>query len=173
MLRFTCSSRRWPDSSEADPRWSPPRSGTRCSPPLETFSFFTTMPNALAATTYADNYLIDVKFGIIMHVEASRAIRQPEVGAAKTSGSPPIHEWFSHVPIAAIRCLDPPITGGPEQPRLTGRVDTVSECRPDFRQSRARRSRWSVGACVQLGWCGKGPASSPTSQPSQQARRPR
>ena len=32
----------------------------------------------------ADNYLIDVKFGVIMDVEASRAIRQAEVGAAKT-----------------------------------------------------------------------------------------
>jgi hypothetical protein len=33
---------------------------------------------------YADNYLIDVKSGIIMDVEASRAIRQAKVGAAKT-----------------------------------------------------------------------------------------
>src|SRR5262247_2307100 len=33
---------------------------------------------------YADNYLVDVKFGIIMDVEATRAIRQAEVGAAKT-----------------------------------------------------------------------------------------
>jgi transposase len=33
---------------------------------------------------YANNYLIDVKVGIIMDVEASRAIRQAEVGAAKT-----------------------------------------------------------------------------------------
>ena len=33
---------------------------------------------------YADNYLIDVKFGVIMDVEACRAIRQAEVGAAKT-----------------------------------------------------------------------------------------
>ena len=33
---------------------------------------------------YSDNYPIDVKFGIIMDVEASRAIRQAEVGAAKT-----------------------------------------------------------------------------------------
>jgi transposase len=33
---------------------------------------------------YADNYLIDVKVGVIMDVEASRAIRQAEVGAAKT-----------------------------------------------------------------------------------------
>ena len=33
---------------------------------------------------YADNYLVDVKFGVIMDVEASRAIRQAEVGTAKT-----------------------------------------------------------------------------------------
>src|ERR1700752_2638607 len=33
---------------------------------------------------YSDNYLIDVKFGIIMDVEASRGIRQAEVGTAKT-----------------------------------------------------------------------------------------
>lgn len=33
---------------------------------------------------YADNYLIDVKFGVIMDVESSRAIRQAEVGAGKT-----------------------------------------------------------------------------------------
>src|ERR1043166_1576461 len=33
---------------------------------------------------YADNYLIDVRFGVIMDVEASRAIRQADVGAAKT-----------------------------------------------------------------------------------------
>jgi transposase len=33
---------------------------------------------------YADNYLIDVKCGIIMDVAASRAVRQAEVGAAKT-----------------------------------------------------------------------------------------
>jgi hypothetical protein len=32
---------------------------------------------------YSDNYLIDVKFGFIVDVEASRAIRQAEVGAAK------------------------------------------------------------------------------------------
>ena len=33
---------------------------------------------------YANNYLIDVKFGVIVDVEASRAIRQAEVGAART-----------------------------------------------------------------------------------------
>ena len=33
---------------------------------------------------YATNYLIDIKCGIIMDVEASRAIRQAEVGASRT-----------------------------------------------------------------------------------------
>src|SRR5215469_4462663 len=33
---------------------------------------------------YADNYLIDVRHGVIVDVEASRAIRQAEVGAART-----------------------------------------------------------------------------------------
>jgi transposase len=33
---------------------------------------------------YADNYLIDVEHGIIMDVEATRAIRQAEVGATET-----------------------------------------------------------------------------------------
>jgi hypothetical protein len=33
---------------------------------------------------FFDNYLIDVKFGVIVDVEASRSIRQAEVGAAKT-----------------------------------------------------------------------------------------
>ncbi len=33
---------------------------------------------------YADNYLIDMQYGVIVDVEASRAIRQAEVGAART-----------------------------------------------------------------------------------------
>src|SRR4030095_16021766 len=33
---------------------------------------------------YADNYLVDVRSAIIVDVEASRAVRQAEVGAAKT-----------------------------------------------------------------------------------------
>jgi transposase len=33
---------------------------------------------------YADNYLIDVQYGVIVDVEASRAVRQAEVGAART-----------------------------------------------------------------------------------------
>ena len=37
-----------------------------------------------AIFAYADNYLIDTRHGIIMDVEATRAIRQAEVGAART-----------------------------------------------------------------------------------------
>jgi IS5 family transposase len=37
-----------------------------------------------AFLAYSDNYLIDLKFGVIVDVEASRSIRQAEVGAAKT-----------------------------------------------------------------------------------------
>lgn len=37
-----------------------------------------------AIFAYADNYLIDVHHGIIVDVEASRAVRQAEVGAART-----------------------------------------------------------------------------------------
>ena len=33
---------------------------------------------------YSDNYLIDVKVGIILDVGASRSIRRAEVGASKT-----------------------------------------------------------------------------------------
>ena len=33
---------------------------------------------------YADNYLIDLRCGVILDVEASRAVRQAEVGAART-----------------------------------------------------------------------------------------
>jgi hypothetical protein len=33
---------------------------------------------------YSDNYLIDVKFGVIMDVEASRAIRQAVIGSSES-----------------------------------------------------------------------------------------
>ena len=33
---------------------------------------------------YADNYLIDVSFGVIVDVEASRAVRQAEAATART-----------------------------------------------------------------------------------------
>lgn len=42
------------------------------------------MMKSAAFFAYADNYLIDVKAGIILDVQASRAIRQAEVGAART-----------------------------------------------------------------------------------------
>jgi hypothetical protein len=37
-----------------------------------------------AVYAYSDNYLIDLKHAVIMDVEATTAIRQAEVGAAKT-----------------------------------------------------------------------------------------
>ena len=37
-----------------------------------------------AIFAYANNYLIDAQYGIIVDVEASRAIRQAEVGASRT-----------------------------------------------------------------------------------------
>ena len=33
---------------------------------------------------YADNYLIDLKAAVIVDIEASRAVRRAEVGAART-----------------------------------------------------------------------------------------
>ena len=60
-------------SSEVTPKFvSPSDPAARWTGALRDAAFF----------AYADNYLIDVKFGIIMDVEASRAIRQAEVGAS-------------------------------------------------------------------------------------------
>jgi Transposase DDE domain len=53
------------------------------SPPDPAAQWTGALRNA-AFFAYADNYLIDVKFGVIMDVEASRAIRQAEVGASQT-----------------------------------------------------------------------------------------
>src|SRR6476660_2585270 len=58
----------------------PPKFVSPCDPAAQ----WTGAMRGPAFFAYADNYLIDVKFGIIMDVEASRAIRQAEVGAAKT-----------------------------------------------------------------------------------------
>jgi transposase len=52
--------------------------------PLDPAAQWTGALRDAAFFAYADNYLIDVKFGIIMDVEASRAIRQAEVGASQT-----------------------------------------------------------------------------------------
>jgi len=57
-------------------------------PPRSTFDIVAGLlggrPTRRGVLAYADNYLIDVKFGIIMDVEASCAIRQAEVGASQT-----------------------------------------------------------------------------------------
>ena len=60
---------------------------------------------------YSDNYLIDVKFGVIVDVEASRSIRQAEVGAAKTmieqqsSASASSQSGLSAIPLTGqLRC---------------------------------------------------------------------
>jgi hypothetical protein len=52
--------------------------------PCDPATQWTGAMKSAAFFAYADNYLIDVKFGIIMDVEASRAIRQAEVGASRT-----------------------------------------------------------------------------------------
>jgi hypothetical protein len=52
--------------------------------PSDPAAQWTGATKSAAFFAYADNYLIDVKFGIIMDVEASRAIRQAEVGASRT-----------------------------------------------------------------------------------------
>ncbi len=52
--------------------------------PSDPAAQWTGAPKSAAFFAYADNYLIDVKFGVIMDVEASRAIPQAEVVASQT-----------------------------------------------------------------------------------------
>ena len=47
-------------------------------------SRYTAAANTAAVDAYSDNYLVDLKHAVIMDVEATTAIRQAEVGAAKT-----------------------------------------------------------------------------------------
>ena len=47
-------------------------------------SSYTAAADTPAFYAYSDNYLIDLKHAVIMDVEATTAIRQAEVGAAKT-----------------------------------------------------------------------------------------
>lgn len=62
-------------ASEVQPKFvSPSDSAAQWTGALKGPAFF----------AYADNYLIDVQEGVIVDVEASRAIRQAEVGAART-----------------------------------------------------------------------------------------
>ena len=57
-----------------------PKFVSRCDPAAQ----WTGAQRGPAFFAYSDNYLIDVKAGVIMDVEASRAIRQAEVGAEQT-----------------------------------------------------------------------------------------
>jgi Transposase DDE domain len=52
--------------------------------PTDPAARYTASSNSVAAYAYSDNYLIDLKHAVIMDVEATTAIRQAEVGAAKT-----------------------------------------------------------------------------------------
>jgi hypothetical protein len=55
--------------------------------PTDPAARYTASANSVAAYAYSDNYLIDLKHAVIMAVEATTAIRQAEVGAAKTQCS--------------------------------------------------------------------------------------
>jgi transposase len=52
--------------------------------PVDPAARYTAAANSAAVYAYSDNYLIDLKHAVIMDVEATTAIRQAEVGAAKT-----------------------------------------------------------------------------------------
>ena len=52
--------------------------------PTDPAARYTASSNSVAGYAYSDNYLIDLKHAVIMDVEATTAIRQAEVGAAKT-----------------------------------------------------------------------------------------
>jgi hypothetical protein len=92
----------WGAASETVPSSSPSRIRLHNGPAL-------TKGHAFFA--HADNYLIDLKAAIIVDVEATRAIRQAEVGAARTMieptedrlGSVP-SAWPPTVPTARPRC---------------------------------------------------------------------
>ena len=75
---------------------------------------------------YSDNYLIDVKVGIIMDVEASRSVRQAEVGASQTMVER-TQERFAIKPDGS-RAIPPTVQG----PTSTG----LSTTRTSLRTSR-------------------------------------
>src|SRR5271169_2493283 len=52
--------------------------------PTDPAARYTAAANTPAVYAYSDNYLIDLKNAVIMDVEATTAVRQAEVGAAKT-----------------------------------------------------------------------------------------
>jgi hypothetical protein len=52
--------------------------------PVDPAARYTAAANRAAVYAYSDSYLVDLKHAVIMDVEATTAIRQAEVGAAKT-----------------------------------------------------------------------------------------
>jgi IS5 family transposase len=52
--------------------------------PTDPAARYTAAANSAAVYAYSDNYLVDLKHAVIVDVEATTAIRQAEVGAAKT-----------------------------------------------------------------------------------------
>ena len=52
--------------------------------PTDPAARYTAAGNTPAVYAYSDNYLVDLKNAVIMDVEATTAIRQAEVGVAKT-----------------------------------------------------------------------------------------
>ena len=62
---------------------SPSRS-QRAISPVDPAARYTAAANTAAVYAYSDNYLVDLKHAVIVDVEATTAIRQAEVGAAKT-----------------------------------------------------------------------------------------
>jgi hypothetical protein len=77
--QIECSSRldqaAWGAATEVEPKFvSPSDPAAQWTGALRGPAFF----------AYADNYLIDFKAAVIVDVEASRAVRQAEVGAART-----------------------------------------------------------------------------------------
>jgi hypothetical protein len=54
---------------------------------------YTASANSVAGYAYSDNYLIDLKHAVIVDVEATRTIRQAEVGGAKTMLDPTAEQF--------------------------------------------------------------------------------
>ena len=52
--------------------------------PVDPAARYTAAANSAAVYAYSDNYLVDLKHAVIVDVEATTAIRQAEVGAART-----------------------------------------------------------------------------------------
>ena len=71
---------------------------------------------------YADNYLIDVSFGVIVDVEASRAVRQAEVATART-----MLERTERLELVNLTALG-------AQPRTKKDEQIVPKARSEYRQ---------------------------------------